>query len=1050
MIRWFCKNEVAANLLMVVILIAGLVSASRVPLEIFPDFSLDMITVRVPVRGATPGEVEESVLIRIEEAIHDLEGVEEIVASANEGMASVRIEVASGHDQRDLLDEIKNRVDAINSFPDTIERPTFSLAIHQREVIAVAVAGDLPEIELRALGERVRDDLAAIPGITQVELAPKRPYEIAVEVSEQALDTYNLTFSQVANAVRASSVDMSAGSIRAEGGDILVRTKGQAYVYEDFASIVLRTNPDGTRITLADVASVRDGFEEDAVRVAFNGKPAVIIDVYRVGDQNAIELADKVKAYVKSMQENAPPGIEFEYWRDRSKIIKSRLATLAKSATQGGILVFILLFIFLRFSVALWVCIGIPVSFMGAFLLMPVTGVTINIISCFAFILVLGIVVDDAIVTGENIYRHVRAGGNSTQAAIRGTQQVAVPVTFGVLTTVVAFVPIAVMGGARGALFAQIPLIVIPVLIFSLIESKLVLPSHLKHMRGGEPTNLLSRLQQKVARGLELFVEKLYQPALHLALRWRYTTLAFFVGAAILIIMLLPSGRMKFIFFPRVDSEVARATLVMPIGTPIETTERHITRLREEARRLQDKYVDPKTGESIIMHIQATTGAASRSSGPHLGTVAIEIVPPERRSLKIRSSDLVKEWRMGIGNLPGVRELNFRAEIGRSRDPIDVELSGQDFDVLAEVAAELRNELAKYPTVFDIADNVQDGKEEIQLRIKPEAEHLGISQRDLARQVRQAFFGEEAQRIQRGRDDVRVMVRYPQDQRRSIGDLQNMRIRTNDGVQVPFHEVADFAIGRGFSSITRVDRARTISVTADVDKEDTDMAAIKTELTAFLEGALQAYPGVRYKFGGEAEEQAESIKALSLGALMVVFVIYALLAIPFRSYLQPLIVMSVIPFGVAAAFLGHWILGYDLSLMSLFGILALTGVVVNDSLVMVDYINQHRREAGGVMQAVVSAGGRRFRPILLTSLTTFAGLTPLLFEKSTQAQFLIPMAVSLGFGILFTTFVTLLMVPVNYLILEDLVGGVRARYFEDEDEEDAVDLTDVSMPDSKR
>ncbi|MFT5126882.1 MAG: multidrug efflux pump subunit AcrB [Rhodothermales bacterium] len=1040
MIRWFCKNDVAANLLMVVILIGGLVCASRVPLEIFPDFSLDMITVRVPVRGATPGEVEESVLIRIEEAIYDLQGIEQITASANEGMASIRVEVASGHDQRELLDEIKNRVDAINSFPDTIERPTYSLAIHQREVIAVVVAGDVGEQMLRQLGERVRDDLTAIPGITQVRLEPKRPYEIAIEISEQALDTYNLTFSDVANAVRSSSVDLSAGSIRAKGGDILVRTKGQAYVYADFASIVLRTNPDGTRITLEEVATVRDGFEEDSVSIGFDGKPAMIVEVFRVGDQSAIAIADKVKTYVADMQEQAPAGIEFNYWRDRSTVIKSRLATLARSATQGSVFVFILLFVFLRFSVALWVCIGIPVSFMGAFLLMPFTGVTINIISCFAFILVLGIVVDDAIVTGENIYRHVQAGGSSTLAAIHGTEQVAVPVTFGVLTTVAAFVPIAMLGGARGALFTQIPMIVIPVLVFSLIESKLILPSHLKHMQSGEPSNIVFRMQQGIARMLELFTEKCYQPVLQVVLHWRYTTLAFFVGAAVLLIILVPAGRMKFVFFPRVDSEVATASLVMPIGTPTEVTEKHVDRLRIAAEQLRAKHVDPDSGEAVIVHVQSQAGAGGRSRGPHLGSVSFEIVPPEDRKVKIRSSELVKEWRSLIGSIPGARELNFRAEIGRSRDPIDVKLSGQDFDAMAAVAAKLRDKLTEYPTVFDIADTYQDGKEEIQLKIRPEAEHLGITQRELARQVRQAFFGEEAQRIQRGRDDVRVMVRYPQAQRRSIGDLKNMRIRTTDGARIPFHEVADFAIGRGFSSITRVDRARTISVTADIDKQNTDMAGIKADLTTFLNEAIATQPGVRYKFGGEAEEQSDSMKSLGVGALFVIFVIYALLAIPFGSYLQPIIVMSVIPFGVAAAILGHLVLGLDLSLMSLFGILALTGVVVNDSLVMVDYINQHRREEGGLMKAVVSAGGRRFRPILLTSLTTFAGLMPLIFEKSTQVQFLIPMAVSLGFGILFTTFVTLLMVPVNYLILEDVFGKFRSMS-EDDDEEEAESPT---------
>jgi multidrug efflux pump subunit AcrB len=1046
MISWFCKNGVAANLLMISIIGLGLISFhGRVPLEVFPDFALDSVTVRVPFRGATPGEVEEGVIIRIEEAIQDLEGIKKITSTAKENIGTVSVEVERGYDDRELLDDIKTRVDAINTFPDLTEQPVYTIASRRREVITVAVAGDLPEGEIRKVGERVRDDLTALPEVTQVVLRAVRPYEIGIEVSEAALDEYGMTFSQVANAVRSSSLDLSAGRIRTDGGDIMVRTKGQAYQGDEFRQIVVLTREDGSRVTVGDVAEVNDGFEEEPRFAVFNERPCAMVDVYRVGNQSAIEVAEAVKAYVARTGPTLPPGMEMKYWKDRSKIVKARLATLTRSALQGGLLVFCLLALFLRLSIARWVCLGIPVSFMGAFIFMPMLGVTINIVSLFAFILVLGIVVDDAIVTGENIYRHMKMGSDGETAAIEGTKEVAVPVTFGILTTVVAFLPIAMIGGTRGKIFAHIPYIVIPVLLFSLIESKLVLPSHLKHMKGigEESDSLFHRLQRQIADGLEYVIEALYRPVLQVALQWRYLTIALFAGVSFLMIAQVPAGKMRFIFFPRVQSERATCVLTMPAGTPIEVTRKHVDRIRHEATALRGKYIDPETGESIIKDVFSVAGNDGRNKGTNLGNILFEIVPPEHRSLKVTSSDLVKEWRTNIGPITGVRELSFRAEIGRSGDPIDVQLGGQDFDQLEAVAAKVRVKLAEYPGVFDITDTLQESRQELQLKIKPEAEQLGLTMRDLARQVRQAFFGEEAQRIQRGRDDVRVMVRYPLRDRRSIGDLENMRIRLANGVEVPFTEVADVTIGRSFSAIQRIDRNRTISVRADVDKKNADLSGIKTDLVVWLDGVMAEHPGVRYVMAGEAEEQREAMGSVALGGLVVLFALYALLAIPFRSYTQPLIVMSVIPFGVAAAILGHVIMRMDLSILSIFGILALTGVVVNDSLVLVDFINRHRDEAGGVLEAVRDAGVKRFRPILLTSLTTFAGLTPLIFEKSTQAQFLIPMAVSLGFGILFTTFITLLVVPANYLILEDICDIYRD---DPVDEEDVAVVEDAGEP----
>ena len=1035
MIAWFARNEVAANLLMVMVIAIGAWSLlDRIPLEVFPEFERDVVTISMTYRGATPAEVEESLVVRIEEAIADLDGIKEITSNANEGAARIRVELEKGRDPRALLDDIKTRVDAISTFPDDTERPTYSVVLFRRGVINVIVSGELPEAELRKLTQQVRDDLAALPEVSLAEMSTTRAPEISIDVSENALVRYGLTFDAVVNAVQRSSVDLPAGSIRTAGGEILLRTKGQAYVGADFARIAIRTRPDGTRLTVGEVATVHDGFEDEPIFTTYNGRRAMEVEVYRTGDQSALDIGRAVKTFVADAKSRAPSGVSIDYAHDRSRIVKLRLNTLATSAWQGGLLVFLILALFLRMSVALWVCVGIPISFMGALALMPSLGVTINIISLFAFILVLGIVVDDAIVTGENIYSHLKRAENPVGAAVIGTQEIAVPVTFGVLTTVAAFLPLIFMAGQRGPIFAQIPMIVIPVLLFSWVESKLILPAHMRHVRvnpdpNAEPAYV--RLQRKVADGLENWVAIVYQPFLDRLLRHRYLTLAVFVAVSFVIISFVLSGRYGFTFFPRVQSETARATLVMHTGTAEEVTEHYLKRIEDVAKSLQQKYVDDQD-QSLIRNITVDMGSAgggfgqpSSGGSSDVGRVSLELMPPEERRIEVTTSAIVSAWRRDIGTIPGAKELNFRAEIGRGGDPIDVQLSGQDFSVLAEVSAAVRKRLAEYPGVFDIQDSFDEGKPEIKLTMRPEAELLGLSATDLGRQVRQAFFGAEAQRIQRGRDDVRVMVRYPESERRTVSSLDTMRIRTSDGTEVPFGNVAEIDMGHGFSTIRRVDRQRVVNVTADLDKEHTDARQIVKDLTRYLNGLLVRYPGVRYSMEGEQREQRESFHSLMLGTGFALFAIYTLLAIPFRSYSQPIVVMLVIPFSIVGALLGHMIMGLNLSLMSLMGILALAGVVVNDSLVLVDWVNRRRREGMVLIDALRTAGVSRFRPILLTSLTTFAGLTPLLLEKSTQAQFLIPMAVSLGFGIIYATLLTLLLVPVGYLILEDLLGLFR-------------------------
>ena len=1016
MIEWFAKNHVAANLLMITILLTGIFSIkSSIPLEVFPSFESEIVNVSVTLQGSTPEDAEQGVAIRIEEAVQDLEGIEKIISTSVEGGASVRIEADSSIDVRDLLADIKSRVDAINTFPVDAEKPVTAIAQRIRNVISVTIASDYGEKEIREFAEQVRDDLLKLPQVTQVALDAVRDYEISIDINQSKLEQYQLTLSEISTAISNSSVDISAGNVRTDGGDVLVRNIGQAYRRDEFEKIVIKTNTDGTFLLLQDIATVNDGFEETPLRARFNGQQGALIDVYRIGNQSAIDVADAVKEYIDDRQDTLPQGFVLSYWDDDSEIVKSRLNTLITNALQGGFLVLILLTLFLRPSIAFWVSIGIPISFMGAFIVMPFFDISINIMSLFGFILVLGIVVDDAIVTGENIYRHTQTASSGLEAAIKGTQEVATPVTFGILTTVAAFLPLAFIEGQRGALFAQIPVIVIPVLLFSLIESKFVLPSHLKSLRLRSESTKQSKFsvwQQGFADGFENAILKYYKPLLALSIRNRLTTVALFFGVLILIVAFITSGWTRFVFFPRIASETALGSVTMPVGTSFDVVDSYVEKMSNSAKLLQDKYRDEQ-GQSLILNTLAITSEEK-------GRVRFEILAADKNTTGIGTAQLVKEWRELIGPLPGAESVTFRAEIGRGGDPIDVQLSATDLKTLKLVSDEVKNRIRTYPTAFEIADSLSNGKEELQIQLTAQGYAMGMNNTWVTRQVRDAYFGSQVQRIQRGRDDVRVMLRFPLSERQSISKLNDMLINTPSGGKVPLSHVATLKPGKSASAITRIDRYRTINVTADVDKNATNMTTLNADLNQFLTELMNKYPGVSYSLEGEAREQADSFSSLAWGLVFVFFIIYCLLAIPFKSYVQPIIVMSVIPFGAIGAIIGHWIMGMDLTIMSILGLMALIGVVVNDSLVLVDFINAKVRSGIKAYDAVLIAAQSRFRPVMLTSLTTFIGLMPLLFEKATQAQFLIPMAVSLGFGIIFATFITLILVPVNYLLVEDI------------------------------
>ena len=1021
-IAWFAHNPVAANLLMICLLAGGAYTAITITKEIQPRIETNYVTVTVPYRGSTPRDVEQGVLIKIEEAIQDLEGIEEIISTAREGAGTVRVEVAPRYDVLEVMETIRARVDGIATFPAETERPIYERNTWSQEVIWVSVLGEVEERTLKEAARQIRDDITALPSVTRAELTGARPYEIGIEVREETLRAYNLTLGEVAQAIRRSSLDLPGGRIQTAGGDILVRTVGQAYVGRDFEEIVVRTNPDGSRVTVRDVATVRDGFIDREFYVHHNGQPAIAIRVLSVGEQNALAVSREVREYIDRMQQTLPAGISVEWWADISYYLQGRLEMMAKNLLAGALLVFLILTLFLRLKLAFWVMVGLLVAFMGALWLLPTVGVTINLISLFGFLVVLGIVVDDAIIMGESAYTEIRSKGHSVENVVNGVHKVAIPATFGVLTTIAAFLPILLVSGVQGQFFAAIGWAVVLCLLMSLVESKLILPAHLAHMRvkryESDTSNRLVRFQRGFSDNLYRFVDNIYLPSLRVLLRRRYLALAGFLSILILSVGLIVGGVVRYVPFPDFAGDFMRVNLEMNEGTPAHITHANMDLLTQALGEVdQEIQVEKAFSAPVVRTIFAW------SSSDTSGGMLVELNRDETN--RVSTAELERRWREQVGELPGVRGLRIGGAGGPGGDGPDLnfQLVGRDLNQLQDAAAALEQRIRAYNGTFDIRNSYEGGLRELRLNIRPEAEALGLSQQDLARQVRQAFFGEEVQRIQRGQDDVRVMVRYPRDQRRSEGYLEDMRIRTPGGDAVPFAAVADVELGSSPSIIRRFDRERSISVTARVDKDLVEPGRIASELReTHLPNILANYPDVRYRLGGATRSQQDLQRELLWGTLFALFLIYALIAIPLKSYLQPLLIMSVIPFGMIGAVVGHWILGMPISLLSLFGIIALAGVVVNDSLILVDFVNRHRQGGEQRIDAAIKATRARFRAIILTSMTTFLGLAPIIFfETSLQAQIVVPMATSLAFGIVFATIITLGLIPILYLIGDDFV-----------------------------
>jgi len=1011
-ISWMAGRSVTANLLMLVLLIGGLVMGQNISKDVFPDFELDLVSISLIYPGASPEEVERGTILAVEEAIQDIEGIKEITSTAREGSGTVTVEIIEGEDVSEIAQEIKNAVDRISSFPDDAEDPRVTVPSRKRYVVSLALYGDQPEAVLREMAEMVRDRLLMDPEISQVELSGIREYEISIEIPQNVLRTYGLTLNEVAAIVRRASVEVPGGAIRTEGGDVLVRVTERRDVGKEFAKVPVISTPEGTELLLEDIGVIRDDFEESDRFATFNGKPAVMLEVYRIGEQTPVSVSDAVHKQMDEINYILPEGLTLVSRNDRSEIYKQRLDLMLRNGFHGLGLVFILLAVFLETRLAFWVSLGIPISFLGCLLLLPLLGVTFNMVSMFAFIVTLGIVVDDAIIVGENVYSHRQQGLPWLEAAISGTRSIAMPVTFSVLTNMVTFMPIFFVPGFMGKVFREIPLVVVTVFFISLIESLFILPAHLGHKGKGKEGRIfpkLHELQQRFSAFFVRMVRTRYGPFLGLVLRWRYISFSVAILVLLLAFGYVKSGRLGFELFPKIESDYAAVTANLPFGTSVNRTLEVQQKLVQAGKAVAER----NGGEKLVEGIYASVDGSEAQ-------VRIYLTPPKIRP--ISTSKMTQLWREETGEIAGLETIKFESDAGGPGRgaAISVELSHRDIGVLEHASAELAAAMEYFPNVIDIDDGFSPGKQQIDFKVRPEAQSLNLHAADIARQVRQSYYGAEALRQQRGRNEVKIMVRLPREERISEFHLEEMILRTPDGGEVPLVEAVTLERGRADTTIERRNGRRVVTVSADV-RPRSQAAQVTEVLNSDTIPALSArYPGLSFSYEGRMADRTESIQSLIRGLLIALIIIYAMLAIPLNSYIQPLIIMLAIPFGLVGAVIGHLIMGYSLSVLSLFGIVALSGVVVNDSLVLIDFANRRRKKGSIAVEAIQDAAIQRFRPIMLTTLTTFGGLAPMIFETSRQARFLIPMAISLGYGIVFATVITLVIVPSVYLIIDDV------------------------------
>jgi multidrug efflux pump subunit AcrB len=1024
-ISWMARNPVAANLLMVALIVGGLLMAGRVKKEVFPQIALDRISVTVPYPGASPAEVEQGILLAVEEAVRPLDDVKEVTSVALESFGTVNIELEKDANHSKALSDVKNAIDRITSFPVESERPIVNLPEWRAEAISLVVYSDQDEKVMHALGERVRDELLQMPDVSYVELAGVRPLEISIEVPHDLLRTYGLTLPHIAQVVRRTAIELPAGGVKTAGGEVLLRTTERRDLGAEFADIPIMTGSDGSPLKLGDIAQINDGFAETDTSAAFEGKPSVLLQVYSVGNQSPTEVAKAVKRYADELKPTLPPGIFVTTWNDRSKLYDERLDLLLRNAMLGLAMVLLILGLFLETKLAFWVTMGIPISFLGSLILLPALDVSLNMISLFAFIVTLGMVVDDAIVVGENAFRMRRQGIPFLKAAILGAKQVATPVFFSIATTVAAFSPLLMIPGTRGKWMISIPIVVILVLIISLIESFFILPAHIGHLSETKKDGLFyhfSRLQGKFSRGVEGFIDNYYRPLVAATTRQRWVTVAVAITVFTITLGLISSGRVKFIDFPKEESDWVIAEARLPFGSAVKETEKVMQQLVATAQEVIEENGGQKISTGIFSMLGVSfTRRGGRASGGHVTSVAVTLVPTDQR--QIGAGVFADKWRERLGSIAGLESLAFNSSTGHgSSKPIDIELSHSNIPVLEAAARDLADKLATFGGVKDIENGIELGKPQLDFKMSDEGIAAGLTSVDLAAQVRSAFYGAEAFRQQRGRHEMKVMVRLPQAERETLHSVEELMIRTPTGGEMPLRAAAGVVHGRAYTSINRTDGKRTLRVQADVEEGKANPREIMMAVFKDADKDLKAkYPGLQLGSAGRQKEMGEFFDFLIVGYIMALIAMYGLIAVPLKSYLQPFfVVMMAIPFGLVGAVLGHVLMGMQLSMISLMGMVALSGVVVNDSIVYVDAANRYRKQGLSPIEAGLAAARQRFRPIILTSLTTFVGLAPMIFETSLQARILIPMAVSLGFGVMFATMVILVLVPSLFVIIENI------------------------------
>lgn len=1011
-ISWMANNPVVANIFMLFLLIGGFYWGMQIKQEVFPEFTIDKVSISVSYPGASPDEIEKGILLPIEEAIQGIDGIEEVNSTASEGSGKVTVDALISTDINQLYQDIKNEIDHINSFPDDAEEPTVAIPSRKHEVITIVLYGNQTDQVLRETAENVKDQLLRDDGISQVELLGEKSLEMSIEIQQDILRTYGLTIAGIADKIKKASFDLPGGSLKTSAGEILIRVKERKDYKSEFERIPIITSPSGAIIMLGDIATIHDGYEDTDQIMLYNSQPAIGVKVFRVGKQTPITVSDNVQKHIKILAKTLPNGINIDFVNDRSEVFRQRIDLLLKNGYLGLILVFILLGFFLEARLAFWVTMGIPISFLGSLLIIPYFGVSINMISLFAFIITLGIVVDDTIVIGENVYSYRQKGYSNFDAAIKGAKEVAVPVTFSIITNIVTFMPMYFVPGFMGKVFQNIPIVVASVFIISLIEALFILPAHLGHQKDHTNSKIMqfaNRQQQKVSNSITNFIQNVYGPFLRISLKFRYVVLSISIVILLVTIAYVKSGRMGITMFPKVESDFAYVSFELPFGSPVEKTQE----IMEHLLMTSKKIVEDNGGSSL------STGTLSFIE-EHTGWIMVYLTDPETRP--IGALEFAKYWREKAGVIPGIENISFKSDFGGpgSGASLTIKLSHRNIELLENASSELAEALSFFPVASDIDNGFSAGKVQLDYRLNENGYKLGLTPRDLALQIRSNYYGSEVLRQLRTRNEIKIMVRLPEIERKNEQFLDDMVIITPDGGEVPLIEVADVQRGHAYTKIKRVDGRRVIRVTGDINPPSRANAVLDTLKNETFPKLIEKYPGLQFTKGGKQQDMQKSMSALAKGMIMALIVIYVLLTIPFKSYIQPSIIMVSIPFGIVGAVLGHLLMGFNLSLLSMFGMIALSGIVVNDSLVLIDFANRLVRNGATNYAAIINAGVGRFRPIILTTLTTFLGLMPMILETSRQARFLIPMAISLGFGIVFSTFIILILVPALYIIIEDM------------------------------